>query len=114
LLLLLALVVLIAVYISSTLGFFKVYDVNLISVMFPEGKVRLNCHDEGIIDGVLGSGQWCTRHMAVLRIVSKRGGVQNLVVLSRQQRSADEFRRLHVWLRQGAENRTRQDQVLVG
>lgn len=93
---------------SSTLGFFKVNNVNLISVIFPEGKVRLDCDSKGIFEGVLGGGQWCTRNVAVLRIISGRGGVHNLVVFAKQQHSEGDFRRLHTWLRHGADKRIRQ------
>ena len=113
-LLVIVLLIFLAMWSGSTLGFFKVNNVNLISVIFPEGKVRLDCGSKGIIEGVLDGGQWCTRHIAVLRITSKRARVQNLVVLSKQQDSEDEFRRLHTWLRLGADKRIRQRQVLAG
>lgn len=96
-----------------TLGFFKVPNVNLISIIFPAGMVRLDCDSEGIIEGILSGEQWCTRHAAVLRIVSKQGGVHNLLVFSRQQESAQAFRRLHARLRLDAGKRDRQQQVLA-
>ena len=52
--------------------------------------------DEGFLDGQ----QWCTRRIAVLKVATG-SKTQNLVVLSGQQ-ATDEYRRLKVWLRQGA------------
>jgi hypothetical protein len=108
------LIVSISMYFALKLELFKVTNVNLISIIFPAGKVRLDCDSEGIIEGVLSGEQWCTRHAAVLRIVSKQGGVRNLLVLSGQQETADDFRRLHTWLRLGADKRERQRQLLAG
>jgi len=84
---------------ASILGFYKTNNEKLTSVIFADGRVRLEsgrgCLDAGILDGQ----QWCTRHLAVLRIANgnTRG---NLLIMSFQQRDASDFRRLSVWLRQ--------------
>ena len=81
-----------------TLDFAKVNDVRLISIISPDGRVRLESGQESYVAGFLSGQQWCTHHVAVLRYTA-RGKQQYLVVLSAQQ-NADEFRRLKVWLRQ--------------
>jgi hypothetical protein len=81
------------------LDFIKLNDVKLISVMLPDGKVRLESYHDTEILGFLSGQQWCTQHVAVLRFTA-RGKRNYLLVLSAQQKT-DEFRRLKVWLRQG-------------
>ena len=84
------------------LDFHKVNDVKLISVMLPDGKVRLESDQETEIVGFLSGQQWCTHRIAVLRFTA-RGKHKYLVVLSAHQKT-DEFRRLEVWLRQKFHN----------
>ncbi len=86
-------------WLGPILGFNKTNNEKLTSVIFADGRVRLEsvrgCLDAGILNGQ----QWCTRHLAVLRIANgdTRG---NLVIMSFQQQDAGDFRRLSVWLRQ--------------
>ena len=80
------------------LDFTKLNDVKLISIIFPDGRVRLESGQAPESMGFLSGQQWCAHHFAVLRY-SVRGKQQYLLVLSAQQ-NADEFRRLKVWLRQ--------------
>jgi len=84
------------------LEFYKVNDVKLISVMLPDGRVRLESDQEPEIGGFLSGQQWCTQRVAVLRLTA-RGKQKYLVVLSAQQKT-DEFRRMEVWLRQKFRN----------
>jgi len=86
-------------WLGPILGFTKTNNEKLTSVIFADGQVRLEsvrgCLDAGILNGQ----QWCTRHLAVLRIAN--GDTKgNLVIMSFQQQDAGEFRRLSVWLRQ--------------
>ena len=80
----------------------KISDINLISVILPDGRVRLESDQETEIVGILSGQQWCTHRVAVLRLTA-RGKQKYLVVLSAQQKT-DEFRRLEVWLRQKFRN----------
>ena len=80
------------------LDFTKVNDVKLISIIYPDGRVRLESSQASENMGFLSGQQWCTHHVAVLKYTA-RGKQQHLLVLSAQQ-NADEFRRLKVWLRQ--------------
>ena len=80
------------------LGFCKVSEPKLISVIFPEGKIKIKLHDEPKIEGFLIGQQWCTHHAAVLRYRAE-GGVERAVLLSRKQ-NADDYRRLSVCLQQ--------------
>jgi len=73
-------------------------NVELTSVIFPDGRVQLESGGKRLIAGILDGQQWCTRHLAVLR-VNDGDRRRNLVILSGQQQDADEFRRLSVWLR---------------
>lgn len=73
-------------------------NVELTSVIFPDGRVQLESGGKRLIAGVLDGQQWCTRHLAVLR-VNDGDRRRNLVVLSGQHQDANEFRRLNVWLR---------------
>ncbi len=83
-----------------TLNLFKINSVKMTSIIFSDGQVKLKSDRKDMIAGILDGQQWCTRHVAVLRIMDKQGGVQKLVILSTQQQSADVFRRLNMWLRQ--------------
>lgn len=83
-----------------TLDLFKINNVKLTLVIFSDGRVKLKSEREDMIAGILDGQQWCTRHVAVLRISDRQGGVQKLVILSTQQQSADVFRHLNMWLRQ--------------
>lgn len=75
-------------------------NVELTSVIFPDGKIQLESGKGRIFVGVLNGQQWCTRHVAVLRVMD-RDRPRNLVILPGQRQDANEFRRLRVWLRQG-------------
>jgi hypothetical protein len=95
----LSVVVFTAAWLGPILGFNKTNSEKLTSVIFADGRVRLEsvhgCSDAGILNGQ----QWCTRHLAVLRIAN--GDTKgNLVIMSFQQQAAGDFRRLSVWLRQ--------------
>ena len=93
-----------------TLGFSKVNDSKLTLVIFEDGHAGIESAHKDTIEGFLGGQQWCTHHVAVLCVadgVSKR----RLVILSAQQREADEFRRLNMWLRQDICCDTREKQV---
>lgn len=74
-------------------------NVELTSVIFPDGEIQLESGKRRLFVGVLNGRQWCTRHLAVLRIMALDGS-RSLVILPGRQRDADEFRRLSVWLRQ--------------
>ena len=87
-------------WIARTLCFSKVNDVELTLVIFAGGQVRLSSNCGDIVEGFLDGQQWCTHRIAVLRITTE-SKTQNLIVLSGQQ-TPDEYRRLKVWLRQGA------------
>jgi len=111
LLVLLALSVFGAGWFASTLWVSNINDVELISVIFPDGQIRLKSDFEPDCEGFLSGQQWCTQHVAVLRYITgdKR---QYLVLLSAQQ-NADDYRRLIVWLRQDFCNDTGKKQVSV-
>jgi len=85
---------------SGILYFSKVNDLELILVIFADGRIRLSSSCGNIVEGFLDGQQWCTRRIAVLRVTTG-SKTQNLIVLSGQQ-APDEYRRLNVWLRQGA------------
>ena len=99
-LLITVLLVLVSGWVLRILYLYNVSDVILTSVIFPGGQVKIKFDDKNMIAGSLDGQQWCTRHVAVLRIIDKQGGVQKLLILSMQQQSADVFRRLNMWLRQ--------------
>jgi hypothetical protein len=94
-----------------TLNIFKINNVKLTSVIFTDGQVKLKSDRQDIFGGFLTGQQWCTRHIAVLRIINKQGRTKRLVILSTQQQSADVFRRLNVWLRQDLCKGTQDQQV---
>ena len=87
-------------WVSRILCFSKVNDVELTLVIFAGGRIKLSSNCGDIDVGFLDGQQWCTRRIAVLRIATE-SKTQNLIVLSGQQ-TPDEYRRLKVWLRQGA------------
>lgn len=80
------------------LGFCKVNEVELILLIFPDGRLRIESVHEPDIEGVLQGQQWFTRHLTILRYVTG-GKHQTLILLSARQ-NADDYRRLSVWLRQ--------------
>jgi len=88
----------------------KINDIKLISIILPDGQVRINSIEGSKIEGYLGGIQWCTSHIAVLRYISEEGRLRYLVFLSGQQHS-NNFRRLQVWLRHGYCNNTDNHQV---
>lgn len=85
-------------WVAGTLGFFKVSDSKLTLIIFPDGKLRLESN-ENIIEGNLGSQQWCTNHVAIIQLID---GVEtrSLVILSAQQKNQEDFRRFNMWIRQ--------------
>jgi len=85
---------------TRILYFSKVNDVELTLVIFADGRICFSSSCGDMVKGFLGGQQWCTRRIAVLRIATG-SKTQNLIVLSGQQ-APDEYRRLKVWLRQGA------------
>ena len=85
---------------SRILCFSKVNEVELILVIFADGRIRLSSNCGKIEAGFLDGQQWCTGRIAVLRVTTG-SKTQNLIVLSGQQ-ATDEYRRLNVWLREGA------------
>jgi len=95
----LALLVIGAGWIIRTLCISNVTEVELTLVLFSDGRVSLGNACESAVGGFLTGQQWCTRWATVLQVATP-GGVQNLLVVARQQ-GAEEYRRLNVWLRQG-------------
>lgn len=87
-------------WISRILCFSKVIDAELTLIIFSDGRVSLNSGCGDMDEGFLDGQQWCTRRIAVLKVATG-SKTQNLIVLSGQQ-ATDEYRRLKVWLRQGA------------
>ena len=85
-------------WVLYTLGFSKVTDVNLTSVIFPDGSVKLESNGQGKIEGVINGQQWCSSQFAVLRYIT--GGKRHSMVLLSAHQNADDYRRLLVWLRQ--------------
>ena len=91
--------------IGGILRFSKVSPVSHVNrdqltlIIFPDGRVRLESMLEDTIEGCLETRQWCTRHAAVIRIISGRE-TYRLVALSIQQEKPENFRRLNMWLRQ--------------
>ena len=83
---------------AYTLWISNINDVKLMSVIFPDGQIRLQSDLESEITGFLSGQQWCTRHFAVLRY--KTGGKYRYLVLLSAQQNVDDYRRLNVWLRQ--------------
>ena len=85
-------------WVACILEHSKVNEVELISVIFPDGRVRLESGRWFKIEGFLSGQQWCSHHVAVLRYIT--GGKSQFLVLLSAQQNADEYRRLNVWLRQ--------------
>ena len=83
----------------NILGFSKVNDTELTLIIFPDGLLRLESTDGERLDGFLDSQQWATQSIAILRFEHVTGN-RLLVVFSRQQQKAEDFRRLTVMLRQ--------------
>lgn len=81
------------------LKFSKVQTGKLTSVIFPDGKVRLQSNLSDTIGGFVVGQQWSTRRLAVLHLNSE-GVSRNLLILAAQQQGAGDFRRLNMWLRQ--------------
>ena len=82
------------------------------AVIFADGQVRLESNREETFESFLDGQQWCTHRLAVLRI-SNGETTRRLIICSMQQKGADDFRRLNMWLRQGLCDNTRTKQVLV-
>ena len=94
-----------------TLKFSKSNSMELTSVIFPDGTVRLESNREDIIEGVLDGQQWSTSYFAVLRMVYG-DRVRKLLVCSTGQQATGDFQRLNMWLRQGLCDRNWTKQVL--
>ncbi len=84
---------------APILSFSKANNVELTLVIFADGRVQLESIQGRLNAGILDGQQWCTRHLAVLRI-SDGDTSRNLLVLSSQQQDTGDFRRLNMWLRQ--------------
>ena len=80
------------------LGIHKVDNIKLISVIFPDGRVKLESAGKIRIEGILSGGHWNTSHLTVLRYMT--GGKRQQIVLLSAHQHADVYRRLQVWLRQ--------------
>jgi len=89
------------------LGFFKISNVKLISVIFPSGQVTIESNDK--VEGFLSGHQWCTRHAAILRYEAG-GRLKRTVLLARHQ-DADDYRRLRVCLQHNFCNDTGKNKV---
>jgi hypothetical protein len=85
-------------WLAHILEFSNLNKVELISVIFPDGQVRIRSNCGNMVAGFLSGQQWCSRHVAVLRYI--RGDKYKYLVLLSAQQNADEYRRLNVWLRQ--------------
>lgn len=96
---------------APILGFPKTNSAELISIIFPDGRLRLESDRETIFEGFLNGQQWCSRRLAVLRITNG-DKTRKLVIRTTQQQGPDDFRRLTVWLRQDLCSNTRVGQVL--
>jgi hypothetical protein len=83
------------------LGFSKANNIKLTSVIFADGRVKLESGQEAKLEGSLIGQQWCTRWLTVLR-VSDGKSIRNLLVTPARQCDAGDFRRLNMWLRQGS------------
>lgn len=84
---------------SGLLRLSKVSGGELIFVIFPDGRVRLESNRGDSVEGRLDGTQWSTQSLAILRIVIG-GRARSLVFLSTQQGIAGQFRRLNRMLRQ--------------
>lgn len=77
--------------------------VELTSVIFADGRVQLESDGKAIIEGFLTGQHWCTRWLAVLQFADS-GTTRSLVISAAHQHDAADFRRLHMWIRQGLNN----------
>lgn len=84
----------------NTLRIHKTDDVDLISVIFPDGRVTLESATNTRIEGLLSGDQWSTRHITVLRY--QAGGKRQQIVLLSAHQHSDDYRRLKIWLRQSS------------
>jgi hypothetical protein len=89
----------------AILGFTKANKAELISVIFPDGRVRLEFDRKDKIEGFLEGQQWCTRWLAVIQLADGNT-TRKLIISAARQEKTDDFRRLHMWLRQGLYNNT--------
>lgn len=93
------------------LEFTKSSNTELTSVIFADGRVRLESDEEDTIEGFLDGQQWCSHWLAVLQF-SNGETTRKLVVRSALQHEADDFRRLSMLLRHSSWNENRNNQVL--
>jgi hypothetical protein len=100
-----------AMWIYLILDFSKTNNIELISVIFSDGRVRLESNQEDTIEGFLDGQQWSTRWLAVLQF-SDGEATRKLVVKSARQHEADDFRRLSMWLRHCSWNDNRNNRAL--
>ena len=98
-------------WITRTFKFPKTNQIELTSVIFPDGSVRLESNLEGKVTGFLDGQQWSTRWFAVLRF-SSGNTIRKMIIRPPQQQGEGDFRRLNMWLRQDLFNNTRTRQVL--
>ena len=89
----------------------KSNNMELTSVIFADGRVRLESDQEDTIEGFLDGQQWSSRWLAVLQF-SDGETTRKLVVKSARQHGADDFRRLSMWLRHCSWNDNRNSQTL--
>ena len=94
-----------------TLLFTKTNNEELISVIFPDGRVRLESDREETIEVFLDGQQWCTRWLTVLR-VTEGDTTHKLAIRSAQQQGTDDYRRLKMRLRNDLCTKTTARQVL--
>jgi len=99
------------VWTTFTLKFTKTNNIELTSIIFPDGQVRLESNAEGKVAGIIDGQQWCTRWFAVLRF-SNGNKTRRIIIRSSQQQGMDDFRRLNIWLRQDLFSGARAKQVL--
>ena len=88
-------------WVAHTLKYFNVNNAELISVIFPDGIVRLKSNHGDTLAGVLDGPQWSTGKLTVLRVVVA-GSVRKVIILSSKQQGTEDFRRLNTWLRQAS------------
>lgn len=72
---------------------------HLISVIYPDGSVKIESAGNVEVAGVLSGQQWCNSQFAVLNF--ETAGKRHSMVLLSAHQDADEYRRLLVWLRHG-------------
>jgi len=97
---------LLAVTLIGTGWFYRILCIRNINnvestlIVFMDGRIRLGAVEQNMVGGFMTGQPWCTQRLTVLRVAAA-GKVQTLLILPRQQ-GAEEYRRLQVWLRQGA------------